>query len=215
MNESIKQYIETVKHWKEEIILLRSIVLECELTETLKWKQPCYTFQEKNVVLIGSFKNHCGLLFFKGSHVKDELHILEKPGEHTQEGRIIKLTSIQQIKDLKEGIKNYIQQSIEMEKLGKSTPATKMTDIAYSPELLLTFEENLNFKKAFDALTPGRQRAYHIYFSAAKQSVTRKERIEKYVQQILNGKGINDCTCGLSKRMPTCDGSHKFLSKSQ
>ena len=213
MNESIKQYIETVKYWKEEIILLRSILLECELTETYKWKQPCYTANEKNVVLIGSFKNHCGLLFFKGSHLKDEFQILEKPGVHSQEGRIIKLTSTQQIQELKDVIKKYIKQSIDAEKSGKSAPTIQLTDVDYSPELVVAFEENHDFKKAFEALTPGRQRAYHIYFSAAKQSVTRKDRIEKYMQQILNGKGINDCTCGLSKRMPTCDGSHKFIIK--
>ena len=210
MNMKVGSYISKLKTWKAEMEALRAILHEFPLTEELKWGKPCYTFENSNIIIIQGFKEYCGLLFFKGALLKDVKGLLVKPGENTQGGRLIKFKTVQEITKLKTPIKSYIKEAIEVEKLGlKIEPMDK--ELVLPDELLAIFKKNAPFKKAFNALTPGRQRAYNMFFTAAKQSATRETRIEKYKKQILDGKGINDCTCGLSLKMPYCDGSHRQL----
>lgn len=210
MNIKVGSYISKLKTWKAEMEALRAILHAFPLTEELKWGKPCYAFENSNIIIIQGFKEYCGLLFFKGALLKDVKGLLVKPGENTQGGRLIKFKTIQEITKLKASIKSYIKEAIEVEKLGlKIEPMEK--ELVLPDELLAIFKKNAPFKKAFNALTPGRQRAYNMFFTAAKQSATRETRIEKYKKQILDGKGINDCTCGLSQKMPYCDGSHRQL----
>ncbi len=210
MNMKVGSYISKLKTWKAEMEALRAILHEFPLTEELKWGKPCYTFENSNIIIIQGLKEYCGLLFFKGALLKDAKGLLVKPGENTQGGRLIKFKTVQEITKLKAPIKSYIKEAIEVEKLGlKIEPMDK--ELVLPDELLAIFKKNAPFKKAFNALTPGRQRAYNMFFTAAKQSATRETRIEKYKKQILDGKGINDCTCGLSLKMPYCDGSHRQL----
>ena len=210
MNKKVDAYISKLKTWKAEMEALRAILHEFPLTEELKWGKPCYAFENSNIIIIQGFKEYCGLLFFKGALLKDAKGLLVKPGENTQGGRLIKFKTVQEITKLKAPIKSYIKEAIEVEKLGlKIEPMEK--ELVLPDELLAIFKKNAPFKKAFNALTPGRQRAYNMFFTAAKQAATRETRIEKYKKQILDGKGINDCTCGLSQKMPYCDGSHRQL----
>ena len=210
MNKKVDAYINKLKTWKAEMEALRAILHEFPLTEELKWGKPCYAFENSNIIIIQGFKEYCGLLFFKGALLKDAKGLLVKPGENTQGGRLIKFKTVQEITKLKAPIKSYIKEAIEVEKLGlKIEPMEK--ELVLPDELLAIFKKNAPFKKAFNALTPGRQRAYNMFFTAAKQAATRETRIEKYKKQILDGKGIHDCTCGLSQKMPYCDGSHRQL----
>jgi uncharacterized protein YdeI (YjbR/CyaY-like superfamily) len=211
MNSKVSEYISKAKIWQAEMNELRTILLACKLTEELKWGKPCYTFQETNLFMIQAFKDNCALGFFKGSLLQDKSNLLTKPGENTQSGRVIRFHNVQEIIKIKTLLKSYIIEAIDVEKKGLKIEINKDTELVLPDELQHRLNKNPAFKKAFNALTPGRQRAYNIYFSAAKQSATRETRIEKYTKQILTGKGINDCTCGLSKKMPYCDGSHKSL----
>ena len=210
MDTGVDQYISKAKSWKDEITLLRTILLSCKLDESIKWGQPCYAINNKNIAMIAPFKAHCDIAFFNGAALKDEKGLLVKAGVNTQSARQMRFTNADVIVKLKSVIKSYVKEAIENEKQGvKPTPAEKAEPILVE-ELEAIFKKNAPFKKAFAALTPGRQRAYLIHFSGAKQAATRIARIEKYVDAILAGRGINDCTCGLSKKMPYCDGSHKY-----
>lgn len=211
MNPKVDEYISKAKKWKEEFEKLRSIFFDCQLTEELKWGTPCYMFEENNIALLIGFKEYCGLSFFKGSLLKDTNNILVKPGENTQSARIIRFTSLQEINEMESILKEYIYQAVEIEKAGLKVEFKKVTEFTVPEELQNKFDENPDFKTAFYALTPGRQKAYLLHFSDPKQSKTRESRIEKSMQLIFDGKGLNDCTCGLSKRMPACDGSHKYI----
>lgn len=208
MNPKVDDFISNSKNWKPELEILRKIILDCNLFEEVKWGAPCYTFQNKNILMIHGFKDYCGLSFFKGALLNDANQLLVKPGENTQSGRLIRFTNIQEIIKLKPVLKSYIFEAIELEKKGLKVDFEKDNTHIITEEFQIKLNNNPELKIAFENLTPGRQRAYNLFFSAAKQSKTREIRIEKYTQQILNGKGINDCTCGLSKRMPYCDGSH-------
>jgi uncharacterized protein YdeI (YjbR/CyaY-like superfamily) len=177
--------------WQDEAEKLRLILLDCQLTEEFKWGWPCYTFQKKNIVLIHGFKEYCALLFFKGALLDDPNGILQKTGENTQVGRQIRFTGIQEIAKLETILKSYIFQAIEVEKAGLKVIVVKNPE-TFAEELQNKLNEIPALKKAFEALTPGRQRAYNLYFSAPKQSKTRESRVEKYMQQILNGKGLSD-----------------------
>jgi len=210
MNPLVDQYIAKAKKWQAEMTQLRTILLSCKLTEELKWSKPCYTFNGSNLIMIQAFKDHCDLGIFNGALLKDPKNILTKAGEHTQAARQIRFTDIKEIEKLKTVIKSYIKESILIESEGKKLIPSEATAPIVVEELQAIFKNNKPLKKAFEALTPGRQRAYHIFFSAAKQSETRISRINNYSAKIMCGKGMNDCTCGLSKRMPNCDGSHKF-----
>lgn len=200
------------KNWPEELSLLRKILLDCGLTEEWKWRAPCYTFQENNILILHGFKAYCAIGFFKGVLLKDEQGILQKSGANSQSARILSFTSVQEIKEKKTIIQRYVHEAIEIEKAGLKVDFKEKNELELVEELHQKFATDSTFKKAFLALTPGRQRAYNIFFEAAKQPATRITRIEKYTQRILDGKGINDCVCGLSNKMPTCDGSHKKLN---
>lgn len=214
MKSAADQYFTNAKQWKEEMSLLREILLECELEETIKWSIPCYVFNNKNIVVIQAFKTHCDLGFFNGILLKDEKKILIKVGEHTQAGRQLQFKQPKEIVQLKSVIKSYVKEAIALEKAGVKFEPAKNSKTIELPELNELFKKDAVLKKAFEALTPGRQRGYLLFFSAAKQSATRVNRIQANAAKIKSGKGMHDCTCGLSKRMPNCDGSHKLLKQS-
>jgi uncharacterized protein YdeI (YjbR/CyaY-like superfamily) len=211
MNPKVDAYLEKVKNWKEEQELLRRICLECGLQEDFKWMHPCYTFNNKNIALIHGFKDYCALLFYKGALLKDTESILIQQTENVQSGRQIRFVSVTEILALKEVIKRYIYEAIEVEKAGVKMELKKTSEMDIPEELQMKFQESPSFENAFKELTPGRQKGYLLYFGQAKQSKTRYDRIEKYTQRIFDGKGFHDCVCGLSKKMPNCDGSHKML----
>ena len=211
MNPTANKYFLDAPQWKQELSQLREIALSTQLSETIKWGVPCYVFGESNVILMGSFKAFCSISFFKGSLMKDSKGILSKPGENSQSVRMLKFTDIDQIRKLESVIMAYIVEAIEIEKAGLKPALEKSVDLEFPQELLQILDQDAAFKAAFTSLTPGRQRGYNLFFTAAKQPATRITRIEKYRLQILDGKGINDCTCGLSKKMPSCDGSHKAI----
>lgn len=210
-NKTVEEYIRNSNKWNVEMEILQSYLLDCGLNEGLKWGVPCYMYHKSNVVLIGSFKEFLSLSFFKGALLQDSENILHKPGENSQAVRMLKFTHSSEIISLEKIIKAYIYEAIELEKAGLTVVLNKSTDLTFPDELLTKFDQDNTFKEAFFALTPGRQRGYNLYFSDSKQSKTRDVRIEKYRDRILKGIGINDCVCGLSKRMPRCDGSHKQL----
>lgn len=211
MNSKVDAYISELQKWKQELEQLRAIVLDCGLVEELKWGTPCYMFQKNNIILLGAFKDFCIISFLKGALLNDAESILTKMGENTQAARVVKFTSVKEIKKLQAILKTYIFEAVEIEKAGLKVEPKKHSEYTIPEELQNQFKQNSDFKKAFDDLTPGRQRGYLLYFSDSKQSKTREARIEKYMSRIMKGKGLNDCVCGLSKKMPNCDGSHKFL----
>jgi len=196
MNPKVDFYFDKAKTWQKEIEQLRTIVLDCGLTETLKWGCPCYTTtvekHESNVVLIHVFKEYCALLFFKGALLKDPKDILIQQTENVQAARQIRFTGLQEIVKLKTAIKACIKDAIAVEKAGLKVELKKTSDYSIPKEFQQVLKEDAALKKAFKALTPGRQRAYLFYFSQPKQSKTRESRIEKCIPQILEGKGLND-----------------------
>ena len=192
MNPKVDGYLRKSKKWQEELQKLRMIVLDCQLTEEVKWRVPCYTFQERNIVILGRFKECCVLSFVKGVLLDDASGILVKPGENTQAARVIRFTNVQQIVKMEPILKAYIYEAIEVEKAGLEVNFKAVTELNYPEEFQNKLAEISALKTAFDALTPGRQRAYILYFSAPKQAKTRASRVEKCMQQILNGKGLND-----------------------
>ena len=175
-----------------ELERLRSVVLDCNLTEELKWKQPCYTFQNNNILLISAFKEYSSISFFKGSLLKDTDKILSSPGENSQATRQIRFTGIAEIVEMETIIKAYIYEAIEIERAGLKVNFKKTSEYDVPTELQKKLDTSPEFKTAFEALTPGRQRGYFIYFSQPKQSKTRIARIEKCVPQILAGKGLSE-----------------------
>ncbi|OME77147.1 hypothetical protein BK120_26825 [Paenibacillus sp. FSL A5-0031] len=192
LNLKVDGFIGKSKKWKEEYKKLRNIVLDCELTEEYKWMHPCYTFQNKNIVLIHGFKEYCALLFHKGALLKDSNGILIQQTENVQAARQIRFTSVQEIVEMEAILKSYINEAIEVEKAGLEVVFKKNTEYTIPDEFQNKLDEMPALKTAFEKLTPGRQRAYIFYFSEPKQSKTRESRVEKYKQQILDGKGLND-----------------------
>jgi len=190
-NPDVDASFDDARKWQKEFRQLRTIALGCGLTESLKWRLPCYTLDDANVVIIQGFKDYCALMFFKGALLKDPDGVLEAPGS-SQAGRQIRLTDVREIADMAPTLKSYIREAIEVEKAGLTVELRKTSDFEMPGE----FQEKLDampaLKAAFEALTPGRQRAYLHYFSSAKQSKTRASRVEKHVQRILDGKGLND-----------------------
>jgi uncharacterized protein YdeI (YjbR/CyaY-like superfamily) len=211
MNPKVDAFLLNTKKWREELTILRSIVMDSGLGEELKWGAPCYVHEQANVIIMQGFKDYFALMFFKGALMKDPQDLLRKPGENTQSGRQIRMTSMDEMLGQEEVLRAYIQDAIAVEKAGVKVVVKKQEEYPVPSELEESFAENRDLQHAFYGLTPGRQRAYLLHFAEAKQSATRKARIEKYAPRILKGKGIIDCWCGLSKRMPTCDGSHKQL----
>jgi uncharacterized protein YdeI (YjbR/CyaY-like superfamily) len=192
MNPKVDFYFTKAKKWREEIEKLRAIVLDCGLKEELKWGCPCYTYQESNIVLIHVFKDYCALLFFKGALLKDAKGILIQQTENVQAARQMRFTGLQDIKKLERTIKAYIYEACEAEEKGLKVPMKKTKEFAMPEEFQKKLDKSAALKKAFHALTPGRQRGYLLYFSSAKQAKTREARIEKCIPQILEGKGIDD-----------------------
>jgi uncharacterized protein YdeI (YjbR/CyaY-like superfamily) len=192
MNPKVDFFFSKAKKWKEEFKKLRIIVLDCGLTEELKWGKPCYTFQNSNIVLIHGFKDYCALLFFKGVLLKDTKGILIQQTENVQAARQIRFTNVPEIVKMEPILKAYIKEAIQVEKAGLKVKYKKTSDFKIPEEFQNKSDEIPALKAAFGALTPGRQRAYLFYFSQPKQSKTREARVEKCKQQILNGKGLND-----------------------
>lgn len=191
-NPKVDAVLNKTKKWKEEFEKLREIILDCDLTEELKWGQPCYTLGKSNIVLMHGFKEYCALLFFKGALLKDAKGILVQQTENVQAARQIRFSTIQDIVKLQANIKTYIKEAIKVEKSGLTVEFKKTTEFETPEEFQTKLDEMPALKTAFEALTPGRQRAYLLHFSAAKQSKTRTARVEKHVQQILDGKGLDD-----------------------
>ncbi|MBC1921785.1 YdeI/OmpD-associated family protein [Listeria grayi] len=191
-NPKVDEYLSTVQNWPQEMERLRSILIDCNVEEELKWGKPCYTFEGKNIAIIQGFKAYAALLFFKGVLLKDPDSILIKTGENTEVGRQLRFTDVQTISDMEPSIRSYIAEAIEIEKAGLKLPPKKQTEIAVPEELQAKLTEDTAFKTAFEGLTPGRQRAYIRHFAEAKQAKTRIARIEKYAPKILAGKGILD-----------------------
>ena len=191
-NPRVDRYLKKQKERRDESEKLRAILLKCPLTEELKWGKPCYTFEESNVVIIQGFKDYCALLFCKGVLLKDAKGILIQQTENMQATRQIRFTNVRQIAEMAPVLKAYVREAIAAEKAGLEVKYKKTSDFEIPEELQNRFDEDLAFKKAFYALTPGRQRGYILYFSAAKQSKTRESRVEKCMPQILDGKGLND-----------------------
>ncbi len=192
INPGVDEYINKSEKWQIETKKLRKIILDCNLYEDLKWGKPCYIFQGKNIVLIQGFKEYCALLFFKGALLQDVNSILVKMGDNTQAGRQIRFTNISEIVKLEPVMKKYIYEAIEIEKKGLKVDFKENIKLIIPEEFKNKLNKNSELKIAFNLLTPGRQRAYIIYFSAPKQPKTREARIEKYMQKILGGKGLND-----------------------
>lgn len=192
MNPKVNFFFENSTQWKEEYEKLRTIALSTELVEDVKWGCPCYTFEGKNIFLIHGFKEYCALLFFKGVLMKDPDHILIQQSKNVQAARQVRFTDVQQIIDLEKELKAYMFEAVEIEESGVKVEMKKTKDFEISEEFQQKLNENFELKKAFESLTQGRQRAYLLYFSSAKQSKTRESRIEKCIPQILDGKGLND-----------------------
>ena len=192
MNPKVDGFFRKAKKWQKEMEKLRTIILECPLTEELKWGKPCYTFQDRNVVIIHGFKEYCALLFTKGVLLKDPKDILIQQTENVQAARQLRFTSVREIFQMQSVLKAYIKEAIAVEKAGLEVTYKKTSEFTVPEEFQSKLNESLALKTAFNSLTPGRQRGYLLYFTAPKQSKTREARIEKYRQQILKGKGLND-----------------------
>jgi uncharacterized protein YdeI (YjbR/CyaY-like superfamily) len=192
MNPKVDWFFEKAGKWQKEFELLRSIVLDCQLAEDLKWGQPCYLYGKKNIVLIHGFKEYCGLLFFKGALLKDPKGILIQQTANVQAARQIRFTNVKEILKVKSALKSYIYEAVEIEEAGLKVPLKKATEFAIPEEFEKRLAKSQVLKKAFYALTPGRQRAYLLYFAQAKQSKTREARVEKYLPKIREGKGLDD-----------------------
>jgi uncharacterized protein YdeI (YjbR/CyaY-like superfamily) len=192
MNPEAGAYFSNAKKWHDEFDKLRMIILDCQLTEKLKWGVPSYTFEERNIVLIHGFKEYCALLFFKGALLKDTNGILIKQTENVQAARQVRFTNVQEIVEMEAVLKVYIFEAIEVENAGLKVNFKKTAEFTMPGEFQNKLNEIPALKTAFGALSPGRQRAYILHFSAPKQSKTRKSRVEKCMQQILEGKGLDD-----------------------
>jgi len=192
MNPNVDFYFEKAEKWQNEFKKLRMIILDCQLTEELKWGVPCYTFQKNNIVLIHGFKEYCAILFVKGALLQDAHGFLIQQTENVQAGRQIRFTNAREIAEMEIILKAYIYEAIEVEKAGLKVNFIKNTDLVFPEEFQNKLDEIPALKTAFEALTPGRRRAYNLYFSEPKQSKTRESRVEKCIPQILNGKGLND-----------------------
>lgn len=215
MDPKVDSFFSNLTQWQDELAHLREIVLDCGLIEELKWGVPCYTYKDANVIIIHGFKNYCAMMFFKGALLYDADKLLVQQTKNVQETRQIRFTNLKEITQNEAKIKAYIFEAIEVEKAGLKVQLKKTEDFEMPQELKEKFKENAALKNAFEALTPGRQRGYLLQFSGSQNSKTREARIEKYITRIMKGKGITDCVCGLSKKMPSCDGSHKFAPDSK
>lgn len=212
-NSDLDFYFNSESAFSDILSRLRSILLGCGLNEALKWQAPCYTLETKNICILGRFKDNCVLSFFKGAMLHDEAGILTKAGENSQLGRIIRFRTLDDFNHVEPYLKSYIFEAIELERLGVKVDPTHKHSWEIPDAFIAVFATDAHYKLAFQALTNGRQRAYAMFVAAAKNESTRFNRIAKYRQRIIDGFGMHDCVCGLSKKMPNCDGSHKQLKK--
>ena len=192
MNPKVDAFLSRTEKWRKEFETLRTILLGCGLNEDFKWMHPCYTFEKRNIVLIHGFKEYCALLFFKGALLKDANGILVQQTRNVQAARQIRFTHVREIAKLERTLKAYVFEAVEVEKAGLKVKYKRTSDFSIPGEFQNKLDKIPALKAAFDRLTPGRQRAYLFYFSQPKQSKTRASRVEKHVQQILKGKGLND-----------------------
>ncbi|MGV3585834.1 MAG: YdeI/OmpD-associated family protein [Adhaeribacter sp.] len=192
MNPKVDIFLSKAKKWREEMFLLREIVLDCNLNEEIKWMHPCYTYQNNNIVLIHGFKDYCALLFFKGVLMNDKAGLLIQQTENVQDRRQMRFTSLEEIVKLKSIIKDYVKEAIKIEQAGVKVTFKKTAEFNRPEEFEKLLQSDKEIELAFNGLTPGRQRGYLLYFSSAKQPKTRESRIEKYIPKILAGKGLND-----------------------
>ncbi len=192
MIPQVDEYIRSATKWQAELAELRRILLGSQLTETFKWRAPCYTLDNKNVAILGELKAYCVLGFFKGALLQDTAGILKKPGENTQAARMVRFSSVQEITEMEAILKAYVNEAIAVEKANLKVDFKEKSALVFPPEFQTKLHENPALKTAFEALTPGRQRAYNLYFSAAKQTPTQVSRIEKSLKRILVGKGLTD-----------------------
>lgn len=191
-NPEVDDFLSKVTSWKNEFVKLREIVLQCGLTEDFKWRHPCYTLDDKNILIIHGFKEYCAILFVKGVLLKDPEGILIRQTENVQAGRQIRFTGLQDVLDLESSIKAYIHEAIEVEKSGMKVPLKETEDFFVPEEFQSELDRDPALKNAFEALTPGRQKGYLLHFAAPKQSKTRVSRIEKCIPLIFDGIGLND-----------------------
>lgn len=206
----LDQFYHKNQDWINELHLLQKILSECGLHEEFKWRNPCFTYSGKNICILGVFKNSCVLSFIKGALLTDQNNILQSAGENSRSVKLMRFTKAAEIELLADEIRKFVSAAIDIEKKGlKIEPSKEALELP--AELLTIFRQDSTFQDAFYKLTKGRQRGYLIYFSSAKQSKTIHSRIASYRNRIINGKGMLDCVCGLSKKMPSCDGSHKML----
>lgn len=192
MNPKVDAYLKKAENWHAEMLKLRKLLLDCQLTEELKWGKPCYTFQKGNIAIIIPMKECCALMFCKGALLKDSSAVLTKPGENSQSQRWIKFSKLREIVAMQATVKSYLLEAIEVEKSGLEVKYKETSEYAMPEELQRALNESPALKAAFEALTPGRQRGYLLYFAAPKQSKTRESRIEKCMSRIFNGKGFNE-----------------------
>jgi uncharacterized protein YdeI (YjbR/CyaY-like superfamily) len=192
MNPKVDEFLRKAKKWQKEFEKLRMIILDCSLTEELKWGKPCYSFQKRNIVLIHGFKEYCALLFFKGALLKDANGILVQQTENVQSARQIRFSNVREVVEREPLLKAYISEATEVEKAGLEVNFKRTSEFKIPAEFRKKLDKIPALKRAFGSLTPGRQRGYLLYFSAAKQSKTREARVEKCMQQILKGKGLNE-----------------------
>jgi len=191
-NPNVEFYFTKAKKWKEAVVQLRMIILECGLTEELKWGCPCYMYEKSNIVLIHDFKEYCAVLFFKGALLKDAKGILVQQTKNVQSARQVRFTSVEEVLKLENTLKAYIKEAIKAEKAGLKVAFKAPSEFEMAEEFKIKLDKNASLNKAFYALTPGRQRAYLLHFSAPKQSATRASRVEKCMPNLLEGKGLND-----------------------
>ncbi len=192
MNPKVDRFLSNTRKWKQEMEQLRQILLDCNLTEELKWGKPCYTYRDKNIVLIHGFKDYCALLFIKGVLLKDTDDILIQQTENAQSARQIRFKNLDDITRQIKILKAYVFEAVEVEKAGLEVELKKTTEYEIPKELQDKLDKDKQFKTAFESLTPGRKRGYYLYFSDAKQAKTRISRIEKSFPHILKGKGYNE-----------------------
>ena len=210
MNPAVDTVLEDAPRWNPELQFLRALVLQAPLVEEVKWGQPCYTHEGRNILILGGFKNYFVLSLMKGALIPDPHALLTKPGPNSVEGRWMKFTSMAEADAAAPYVVDYLLEAIKAEQQGLRVekPAN---EFGVPPELEAAYEATPGLREAFEALTPGRQRAYLMFFTAAKQSATVAARIDKFTPRILRRKGMNDCVCGHSQKMPGCDGSHKMF----
>ena len=208
-SEGLDFYFETQTRRPVIMTKLRNILLSNNLVEEKKWNGPCYTSDGKNIAILHDFKEHSVLGFFKGVLINDPEKFLHAPGEHSRQSRYLKFNEPDEVDQHIDTIIDFIQQAIEIERSGKQIPKSNSDELPYPDALIRVFESDLILKEAFENLTKGRQRGYLIHFNSTKSDDTVHRRIVKNTPRILDGKGLHDCVCGHSKRMPRCDGSHK------